>query len=161
MELLCRQAGSSRTARALVERNLASELDCHTIEAYMGHLVLIAKAVPAPLLGLFVLNSVTRAKESGEREELKVMLSKMIEIQAVPDTGSPKILPPQTCCDSVSHAQLIELTRTSHLLRMCWCSTRPRASRESGLARCWRHTPCSQVHLRQRRQDDHNHLQIC
>ena len=89
VELLCRQAGSSRTARALVERNLASELDCHTIEAYMGHLVLIAKAVPAPLLGLFVLNSVTRAKESGEREELKVMLSKVEETLNDPDLPAP------------------------------------------------------------------------
>ena len=89
MELLCRQAGSSRTARALVERNLASELDRETTEAYAAHLLLIAKAVPAPLLGLFVLNSVMRVKESGAKEELTLMLSKVEETLNGPDLPAP------------------------------------------------------------------------
>merc|ERR1719447_2135452 len=85
IELLCRQAWSSRTARALVERNLASDLDCDTAQAYMQHLLLVSKAVPAPLLGLFVLNSLTRVKESGRIEELKMMLSKVEEVLKDPE----------------------------------------------------------------------------
>ena len=89
VELLCRQASSSRTARALVERNLASELDRETTEAYAAHLLLIAKAVPPPLLGLFVLNSVMRVKESGAKDELKLLLSKVEETLNDPDFPGP------------------------------------------------------------------------
>ena len=89
VELLCRQAANSRTARALVERNLASELDRETTEAYATHLLLIAKAVPAPLLGLFVLNSVMKVKESGAKKELELMLHKVEETLSDPDLPAP------------------------------------------------------------------------
>ena len=68
-----------------MERNLASDLDCDTAQAYMQHIILASKAVPAPLLGLFVLNSLTRVKESGRIEEFKMMLSKVEEVLKDPE----------------------------------------------------------------------------
>merc|ERR1719319_1876336 len=72
LAVLCRQAATSRSARLVVEGQLATELARDTAMVYMQHLHLLVSAVPAPLLALFVLNSLTQAQETGG--ELAAML---------------------------------------------------------------------------------------
>ena len=66
VELLCRQAAASRTARLVVERQLRGEMTSEAAAAYSRHLPLLAAAVPPPVLGPWLARSLQAALAAGD-----------------------------------------------------------------------------------------------